>query len=342
MLQLIKEPNIDFIGRRRVGLWLSLGLLVAGLVSFPLRGGLRLGVEFTGGLQIEVVIANSGPDDIARVRAAVGAAGYDNRNIQRVQASQGTSFLIHLQSSTGTPAQGATPNQDTPAAPAADQTSVAAGTSASTVAATSADAILGALRTEVAGQAVTLLHLDSIGPKVGGELRLAALQAILLSVLLILVYLAWRFEFLFGVATVVALAHDLIITLGLFALFNKEMSLSIVAAFLTLAGYSVNDTIVIFDRIREELKQKQRRESVDSIFNGAINKTLSRTLLTSVTTMLVLVALYFYGGDVLHDFAWVLMVGVLIGTYSSVFVAAPLCIVWYHRTAKMEASRASA
>ena len=319
MLTLIRETNLDFIGRRKIGFIVSVVTLVIGLGSIALRGGLRLGVEFTGGVQLDVAVAGTTATDIAAVRDAVAAAGYDNRNIQRVESGDRASFLIHL-----------------PTTEAAKSDT----TGARTVAATSADAILQALRQHFTDKTVTLLSLDSIGPKVGSELRLAALQAILLSILLIMVYIGWRFEWLFGVATVIALSHDLLLTLGLFSLFNKEVSLSIVAAFLTLAGYSVNDTIVIFDRIREELKLKQRRESVENIFNGAINKTLSRTLLTSTTTMLVLVSLLIYGGDVIHDFAWVLAIGIVVGTYSSVFVAAPLVIEWYHRTTKTESPRA--
>ena len=320
MLTLIKETSFDFIGRRKIGFIVSIATLVIGLGSIAVRGGLRLGVEFTGGVQLEVSIEGTTATDIAGVRTAVGSAGFDNRNIQRIEEANRASFLIHL-----------------PTTEAADASAEAGKTMAST----STDAILAALRQQFPGKAVALQSLESIGPKVGGELRLAALQAMLLSILLILVYIAWRFEVLFGVATVIALAHDLLLTLGLFSLFNKEVSLSIVAAFLTLAGYSVNDTIVIFDRIREELKIKQRRESVERIFNGAINKTLSRTLLTSVTTMLVLISLLVYGGDVIRDFAWVLAIGIIVGTYSSVFVASPIVIEWYHRTAKAESSRQS-
>jgi preprotein translocase SecF subunit len=131
------------------------------------------------------------------------------------------------------------------------------------------------------------------------------------------------------------------VVISLFSIFNKEMTLSIIAALLTLVGYSVNDTIVVFDRIREELKRKQRRESFQIIFNAGINRTLSRTVLTSVTTMFVLIALFFYGGEVIHDFSWVLMVGIGIGTYSSIFIAAPLVVEWEERTAMREAQRAA-
>src|SRR5262249_13228615 len=160
------------------------------------------------------------------------------------------------------------------------------------------------------------------------ELRFKAIQAVLLSILLVMVYVAWRFELRFGVTTIIAAAHDVLFVLGLFSILNKEMTLTVIAAFLTLVGYSVNDTIVVFDRIREELKDRQRRDPYEKIFNDAINKTLSRTLLTGVTTLIVLIALFFFAGDVVHDFAWVLLVGILVGTYSSIFVAAPLVVEW--------------
>jgi len=154
-----------------------------------------------------------------------------------------------------------------------------------------------------------------------------------------MVYVAWRFEFRFGVMTIVAAGHDVFFVLGLFSLLNKEMTLTAIAAFLTLVGYSVNDTIVVFDRIREELKAKQKREPYEKIFNDAINKTLSRTILTGVTTLIVLGSLYFAGGDVIHDFAWVLLVGIFVGTYSSIFVAAPLVVEWNKRAEARELAK---
>jgi preprotein translocase SecF subunit len=170
---------------------------------------------------------------------------------------------------------------------------------------------------------------------------------VLASILLVLIYVALRFEFRFGVATIVAATHDVLFVLGLFSLLNKEMTLTVIAAFLTLVGYSVNDTIVVFDRIREELKLRQKRDPYETIFNGAINKTLSRTLLTGVTTLLVLLSLFFAGGEVVHDFAWVLLVGIVVGTYSSIFVASPMLVEWQKRSdlragAKAATARATA
>lgn len=320
MLRLIGETKIDFIGKRRTAFVLSLAIMVVGSVSVALHGGIRLGVDFTGGVQVEVAVdSGTGAVGIGRVRDAVAAAGYDNRNIQQVGRADDNQFLIHVQT--------------LELHEAADDTT--------TIGTSTSERIMGSLREEFASETVVLRAVESVGPKVGGELRMAALQAILLAMLLIVVYVGWRFELRYALATLVAVAHDVLVTLGLFSLFNKEMTLSIVAALLTLVGYSVNDTIVVFDRIREELKHKQRRESNESIFNTGINKTLSRTVLTSMTTLFVLFALLFWGGAVIHDFAWVLAVGIVVGTYSSIFVAAPLVIVWHKRQALREAKKAA-
>jgi preprotein translocase subunit SecF len=338
MMRLIPETHFDFIGKRWWGFGSSLFLLVVGLGSMAARGGLRMGVEFTGGVQVGVEIQSTQLADIGRVRAAVGKAGYDNRNIQRLGGRDANIFLIGVQ---GAETSNATAAPAAVASGGAGDSSRTGSAPASSPGGSTSDRILTALRSEFAPDPVALRSVDSVGPKVGSELRLAALQASLLSVILILVYVAWRFEFRFGVATVIAMIHDVLVTVGLFSLLNKEMTLTVIAAFLTLMGYSVNDTIVIFDRIREELKLKQRRESQESIFNSGMNKTLGRTLLTSVTTMFVLIALFAYGGEVIHDFAWVLMVGIMVGTYSSVFVAAPLVIEWHRWQVAREAQKAA-
>jgi preprotein translocase subunit SecF len=287
-----------------VGFVISVVTLLIGLGSIALRGGLRLGVEFTGGVQIDVQIDGTTAADITSVRGAVGGAGYDDRNIQAVRQGDRISFLIHL------------PNTE------------AVGTTApaTTLGSTSSDAILQALRARFPNQTVSLLSLESIGPKVGSELRGAAVQAMLLSMLLILLYIAWRFEWLFGVATVTALAHDLLLTLGLFSLFNKEVTLSIVAAFLTLAGYSVNDTIVIFDRVRENLRSR-RRDPLSQVVNQSVNQTLGRTIITAGTTFLSVLALYLFGGEALEGFAFTMLIGVISGTYSTVFIASAIAIL---------------
>lgn len=167
------------------------------------------------------------------------------------------------------------------------------------------------------------IQKNMVGPKIGDELRSAAILAVLASLLLILIYISWRFEFRFAIGAIAALFHDVVITLGIFSLLNLEITLSIIAAFLTIVGYSLNDTIVVFDRVRENMKI-MRRESFDSILDHSINQSLGRTIVTSLTTLFVVVTLYLLGGEVIRDFAFAMMVGVLIGTYSSIYVASPV------------------
>jgi preprotein translocase subunit SecF len=170
-------------------------------------------------------------------------------------------------------------------------------------------------------------RVETVGPKVGGELRTQAILATLYALGGMLVYIAFRFEWIYGVAAVIAVFHDTIITIGLFSLFNKEISLTVIAALLTLVGYSMNDTIVTFDRIRENLKIL-RREKLESLVNKSVNQTLSRTILTSGLTFLTVLALFLFGGPVLHGFSFALVVGIIIGTYSSIFIASPILIFW--------------
>jgi preprotein translocase subunit SecF len=174
---------------------------------------------------------------------------------------------------------------------------------------------------------IDLRRTEVVGPQVGAALRKQATLAIVYALVGILFYITIRFEFRFAVAAIVALVHDVMITMGAFAVTQKELSLPVIAAFLTIVGYSLNDTIVVFDRIRENLKA-YRREGYEEVVNRSINETLSRTLLTSLTTMIVVLALFFLGGEVIHDFAFALLVGVVVGTYSSIFVASPVLIFW--------------
>ena len=187
--------------------------------------------------------------------------------------------------------------------------------------------VIEVMKANVALGPFTILSTEVVGPKIGAELRRQAVLATLYALAGMLVYIAFRFEWIYGVAAVVAVFHDTIITIGLFSLFNKPISLTVVAALLTLVGYSMNDTIVVFDRIRENLKLS-RRESLENIINLSINQTLSRTVLTSGLTLLTALALWLFGGDVLNGFSFALVMGILVGTYSSVFVASPILVFW--------------
>ena len=190
-------------------------------------------------------------------------------------------------------------------------------------------AIINVLKEQCYLAPFTILQVEMVGPKVGSELRTKAVLATLYALGGMLVYIAFRFEWIYGVAAVVACFHDTIITIGLFSLFNKEITLTVIAALLTLVGYSMNDTIVIFDRIRENIKLL-RREPLESLINKSVNQTLSRTVMTSGLTFLTVIALFLFGGPVLHGFSFALVVGIIIGTYSSVFVASPIVLFWHN------------
>jgi len=179
---------------------------------------------------------------------------------------------------------------------------------------------------------IEIRRTETVGPRIGEELKNRAWAAIVISIFGILIYISWRFEFKFAVGAIVALIHDVVITVGIFSILNKEISLAIIAALLTIVGYSLNDTIVVFDRIRENFSLR-RKESYGAMVNISINESLSRTIITSLTTLIVVLFLLFMGGEVIHDFAFALMIGIIVGTYSSIYVASPILIEWQSRMA---------
>jgi preprotein translocase subunit SecF len=188
-----------------------------------------------------------------------------------------------------------------------------------------------ALEDRYGADKVEILRSEMVGPQVGKDLRQKGLLAVVYALIGTLIYIAWRFEFRFAVAAIAALAHDVLVTLGIFSLFGKEIDLPIIAAFLAIIGYSLNDTIIIYDRIREEMS-KSAGEGFSAVVNRSINQTLSRTILTSGTTLLVVVSLFIFGGGVIHDFAFAMLVGIIAGTYSSIFVASALLLFWEKRS----------
>jgi preprotein translocase SecF subunit len=192
--------------------------------------------------------------------------------------------------------------------------------------------IIKALSQEFPDYNIIEMRKETVGPKVGKELVLSAVLAIFWAIIFILIYVMWRFELRFGIGAVVALVHDVVITLGIFSILNKEISIAIVAALLTIVGYSLNDTIVVFDRVRENLKALKRQAfNYTSMVNQSINETLSRTIITSGTTLLVVMVLFFFGGEVIKDFAFALICGILVGTYSSIYIASPILVEWETR-----------
>jgi preprotein translocase subunit SecF len=290
-MRLFKNAHYDFLSQRKKAYVLSGILLAAGILSLILHGGLRQGVEFTGGTKFQVEFTE--PTSVADVRDAIGAAGLEGAQIQQFGGSNEYAIRVATFSESG----GQRVSEE----------------------------VTEALNGAYGEGAWEMRRRSAVGPKVGSELREKALIAILLSFALTLVYLAFRFEWRFGVAAIVATAHDITLTFGFLSILNIEITLATVAAILTILGYSLNDTIVVFDRIRENLK-KRRKESYADIINSSINETLPRTVLTSGTTLMTLLSLFFLGGSVIQPFALVMILGVVIGTYSSIFVASPVLL----------------
>jgi len=282
------NTKIDFIGFHKLAIGFSVLLVVASLALFAVRG-LNLGIDFLGGILLEV--KTEGPADIGSFRSELGGLGLGEVGIQ--EFGEPDVLLIRIQRQEG--------------GDAAQQAAV------EKVTETLGDRVVEYRRNEV------------VGPTVGAELQEAALIAVVAAIGAILLYIWFRFEWQYGVGAILALSHDVITTVGLFALFQFEFNLSTVAAVLTIAGYSINDTVVIFDRVREKIR-RYKKLPLEELFNLAINKTLSRTLMTGVTTLLALVALLFFGGEVIRDFVIAMIWGIVIGTYSSIAVAVPLLL----------------
>ncbi|MFN2382686.1 MAG: protein translocase subunit SecF [Gemmatimonadota bacterium] len=306
-MRLLRGVNYPFIQQRRYGYAVSGFLILATLVSIVLHGGLRYSIDFTGGTLLQVHFEQ--PVEIQALREAVAdMPGVASSEVQ--QFGEPTDAVIRVQ---------VPPGQEEDFG----------------------DRIETHLRQapQLGGQSLTVTRTEAVTPKIGDELKGQALRAMLYALGLILIYVAIRFDLKFGVAAILATVHDIILSVGLFSLTNKEISLAVVAAFLTIVGYSLNDTIVVFDRIREDLKS-MRRESYEKIVNTAVNQTLSRTIITGGSTLLVLLALYFLGGVVIRDFSFALIIGIVIGTYSSIFVGAPLVVEWHRYVEKRRGDQA--
>ncbi len=297
-MELFKSTNIDWLGKKWYFLGFSLIFSVAGVLSILFWHHIPLGVDFKGGTQLRV--AFSAPPNEDHIRQALEQAGVRNETVQRVSDPSGAAankVIISLpQASDSSHDQGRV-------------------------------AIETALKNNYHDSTATVEQTDIVGPTAGKQLQKQAWLATAYSLIGMLIYLWFRFELIYGVAAVVAVFHDTLITVGAFSLTNQEITLTVIAAILTLIGYSMNDTIVVFDRIRENLAMS-RRESLSDVVNRSINQTLSRTVLTSGLTFLTVLSLYLFGGEVLHGFSFALVVGILIGTYSSIAVAAPMLVAY--------------
>jgi preprotein translocase subunit SecF len=302
-MEFFRDTHFDFMSRRKIAIAISLAAILAGMVSLVIKGGPAYNIDFLGGTEVQVQFRQPKETQALReVLASINLAGAEIK-----QFGNNRDFVIREEEEE--------------------------------IATQISDRVMTALKQAFPEDPPELFAVNRVGPKIGKELRESAVWAVLISLVLLLLYISVRFEFVFAVGAVIALFHDVMITLGVFSILNLEISLTVVAAFLTLVGYSLNDTIVVFDRIRENLKV-HRRESlpIEHLINLSINETLSRTIITGVTSLLVVIVFLFFGGEVLHDFFFCLLFGILIGTYSSVFIAAPIVVGWYkrHQTAKIK------
>jgi len=309
-MELFQGIKVDWLGKRKMFFAISVALLVVGMISLAMKGHFRYGLDFKGGTLVRVKFQDA--VDIGAVRKLLPQA-----NIQTTKATTGTEsnvpeYQIELE-------------QDTKKGQAVD-------------ASAGREEVTRALNMAFAGK-FTIISSNGVSPKVGDDLRKQAVSATIYALVGILIYIAFRFEWIYGAAAVFAVFHDTLVTLGLFSLFNYEINLTVIAALLTLVGYSVNDTIVVFDRVRENLKTR-RREDFETVLNDSINQTLSRTILTSGLTFITVIALFLFGGEIINNFAFAMVIGIIVGTYSSVAVAAPLVLVYSNiMRPKMAASR---
>jgi len=308
------QTNIDFIGKRKIAFVISGIIILLGII-FMIFSGLRYSIDFTGGVSLELDMSPSTATateiPIQEIRDALDAEGIIDTEIQELHDLKDRRLILIKTKVTG------------------DEKAETGFTKG--------DQIVNVLKNKFPNNYNVnrfLRQQDEVGPRIGEELKGKAFLAIFWALLGIIIYIWWRFEFTFGIAAIAALVHDILITIGIFAIFGKEISLPIVAALLTIVGYSLNDTIVVFDRIREDIK-KYRRLGYAEIINRSINETLSRTIITSLTTFLVVLCLYLFGGTVIHDFAFALLVGVIVGTYSSVFIASPILIGYFSRKSRI-------
>ncbi len=283
-MRLLQNTHFDFLGKRRLAGFISAAVIVLGIGSLVAKGGPALGIDFTGGTLAQLRFAE--PVEIGDLRSRLMEAGFEALTIQ--QFGSPADILLRA------------PTEDDPNIDFGDR-----------------------LRGALAGESFEILRLELVGPKIGGELRSKALQAVFYALLFILFYITVRFDRYYALGAVAALAHDVLITLGIFSLLNLEIDLAIIAAFLTIVGYSLNDTIVVFDRIRENLRLDRKADLFLTV-NRSLNQTLSRTIITSVTTFVVVLILYLFGGEVIRYFAFALIIGVVVGTYSSLYVAGPI------------------
>lgn len=298
------DTQINFMRLKNVCIIISAIIVLAGVVSLIIKGGPKYGVEFAGGILVQVNFNKKVP--ISQLRNMLNEAEVGGSLVQRL--GNRDEYIIRTEKST------------------TDLNEINK----------RIDAIFAK---HFSKEDYDVRRVEMVGPQVAKDLQVKALKAILYSMVGILLYVAWRFQLRFALGAILALAHDPLIIIGIFSIFNLEFTLPVVAAILTMIGYSINDTIVVFDRIRDNLKTK-RRETLDHIINTSINETLSRTIITALTLLFVSIAFFFFGGEVIHDFSLVFVLGIIIGTYSSIFIASPVIIWWPEKRFTLKAAPA--
>ncbi len=309
-MRIIKETHIDFMRQRKLGAILSAFVILAGVISLVVNGGPKLSIDFKGGTLVSVQYTED--MDVTAVRSAMGNVNIDGQSFDFSREEikhfgSESSVLIRVPHIENAPQN---------------------------FAQKILDHLYNAFPGQVPGEKTDfILGKGTVSPKIGSELSGKAVMAIISALGLILLYISIRFEFRFALGAIAALTHDVLVTLGIFSLLGYEISLPIIAAFLTIVGYSLNDTIVIFDRIRENVKAS-KRESYYSIVNHSINDSLSRTIITSLTTFFVVFVLFLFGGEVIHNFALAMIIGVIVGTYSSIYIASPIVVKLHENAAK--------
>lgn len=310
MLRIFHNTSFDFIRVWRWAAGLTIGFMLAGAASFIFKGGVNYSIEFTGGLLLQVKFAQ--PPNASVLRQTLDQAGIRGAEITQFGAADEYTIRAQERSQIGEEASGSE---------------------------TVAKDVEAALTQKYGADGYTVVRTEVVGPKVGSELARGAIIAMSLAAIVTLVYLAIRFEWRFGLAAVLSTGHDVLVTLSFIKLMNLEVSLTVVAAILTLLGYSGNDTIIIFDRVRENLK-KARKEPLYDTLNRSINETLPRSILTHTTTLGATLALLILAGEVIRPFAWVMTFGVFVATFSSIYVASPILLYIERRFPRAEADRA--
>lgn len=294
-MEILGKTNIDFIGKRNIAFIISAIVAIIGIIGIIQigRGVANMGIDFSGGTAMQLKFSK--PFAIADARAALHKHGIAKADLQEIK--EGNMLLVKM---------------------------------AGAAVGKQSEMVQTAFKTEFTDNPFSVESSTEIGPSVGDKLRKDTLIAVALSLLGIIVYIAWRFDLKFGIGATIATIHDVLAMVAVFYLFNKEINLLFITAVLTIAGYSLTDTVVIFDRIRENL-HKNLKSAMHTIFNSSINETLSRTIVTSLTTFLAALALFLFGGEVIHDFSLALLIGIGVATYSSVFVASPIVVILENR-----------